>query len=340
MTPVDDLHALLVCPACRGALAWSQAEGRCASCGRAYPVLDGIPVMLVERSAAEHDEIEHLHGHQHKHQQAAFFDRELAEEFEITRPHGTPALYRWLLVEKFRRSMTGLEAAVPGATALAVCAGSGMDAELLARAGARVIAADISLGAARRARERARRHGLAIVPLVADVEGLPFADGSLDLVYVHDGLHHLEEPTRGLQEMARVAGRAVSVTEPARAAATALAVRLGLALEQEDAGNRVARLTPAEVADALRARGFEIVHAERYAMYYRHEPGRAFRLLSRPWLLPAVTAAWRAANAAIGRAGNKLTVSAVRAAAPRAASACVPARPTAAGKEPTAARER
>src|SRR5439155_661416 len=86
---------------------------------------------------------------------------------------------------------------------------------------------------------------------------------TVPLVYVHAGLHHLEEPGAGLAEMARVAARAVSVTEPARAAVTALAVRLGLALAREEAGNRVARLLPAEVAAELRARGFRVVHADR-----------------------------------------------------------------------------
>lgn len=118
-----------------------------------------------------------------------------------------------------------------------------MDAEFLARSGATVISSDISLGAAKRSAERAKRYGLRILPLVADVEHLPFLDRSVDLVYVHDGLHHLEKPLAGIAEMSRVASRAVSVTEPAQAAATRLAVRFGLALEREDAGNRVARVT-------------------------------------------------------------------------------------------------
>ncbi|MCA1571279.1 MAG: class I SAM-dependent methyltransferase [Chloroflexi bacterium] len=36
----------------------------------------------------------------------------------------------------------------------------------------------------------ARRGGA----VVADVEHLPYADRSLDMVYVHDGLHHLSDP--------------------------------------------------------------------------------------------------------------------------------------------------
>ena len=169
--------------------------------------------------------------------QREYFDRENDAAFEITRPHGTPRLHQWLLADKFRRSVTELRPMVDGALVVSVCGGSGMDAEFLARAGATVVVADISLGAARRTTERARRFGLPIVPVVADATRLPLADRSVDIAYVHDGLHHLDRPFAGLAEMARVARRAVSVTEPARAAVTAAAVRVGLALEQEEAGN-------------------------------------------------------------------------------------------------------
>ena len=93
---VFEICNLLVCPGCRGSLCWSSDDVRCEVCARAYPVVDGIPVLLLDQSAAEHDELEHLHAHgyghshDHKQQQAAYFDHEEAAEFEIARPHGTP----------------------------------------------------------------------------------------------------------------------------------------------------------------------------------------------------------------------------------------------------------
>jgi ubiquinone/menaquinone biosynthesis C-methylase UbiE len=299
---VSDLRRLLACPDCLTELAWSQRSVTCRSCVSSFPLVDGVPVVLPRLTEAT----------ELKRNQAEYFDGDVDPEYEITRPHGAARLYSWLLEEKFRRSITGLRDILDDATVLTVCAGSGLDAEFLARTGARVIAADISLGASQRAAERGRRHGLPITAVVADVERLPFAGESIDVVYVHDGLHHLDRPEVGLAEMARVARRAVCVNEPARAAATRVGVRLGIAVDHEDSGNRVARLTLAEITNALRARGFQSVVAERYAMYYRHEPGTVARLLSVKALLPVTIRGFRVANRLAGRFGNKLAVQAVR----------------------------
>jgi ubiquinone/menaquinone biosynthesis C-methylase UbiE/uncharacterized protein YbaR (Trm112 family) len=315
------LPSTYACPECASTLVRRQEVHVCPQCGRRYPILDGIP-LFVDASLAAHDELEHL-GNEHRHAQmdaqdahkaaqSAYFDRTDLAEFEIERPSGSCALYEYLLTEKFRRSVAPLGGRLDGWSALVVCGGSGMDAEFLARSGAEVVTSDISLGAAERVRERGRRHNVGISPIVADVEHLPFFDQAFDLVYVHDGLHHLEDPMSGMREMARVARRAVAVTEPARAAATAAAVRVGAALEREEAGNRVARLELREAAAELEAAGFTVVRAARYAMFYRHVPGRVMSLLSRKMLLPSIVTAWRLADRLIGRFGNKLTIVARR----------------------------
>jgi ubiquinone/menaquinone biosynthesis C-methylase UbiE/uncharacterized protein YbaR (Trm112 family) len=286
----------LVCPACREPLH----DVTCASCGERYAVEDGIAMLLPPGSRTEA-----------KERQAAWFDAADAE-YEIERPAGTPAFHAWLLREKFRRGTSELARLLPGASALAVCGGSGLDAELLARAGARATSADVSLGASRRVLARARRHGVQLTAIVADAEALPYADRSIDIVYVHDGLHHVDRPLAALAEMARVARLAVSVNEPARAAATRLAVRGRLAHDHEEAGNAVRRLTLEEVTTTLRDRGFRIARAERYAMVYRHEAGAVSRLLSRPHLMPIAARAVRGLDPLGARVGNKLTVQAVR----------------------------
>lgn len=292
-----DLKALLACPACRSQLRWARGA-ECVSCGRTYECVDSIPTLLLDDD-----------GSKHKLAQASYFD-DAGDAWEIQRPRGAPRLHAWLLMEKFRRAVSVLD--LGGRTVVAACAGSGMDAELLARAGAHVVALDISPGAARRIKERARRHSVDILPVVADVERLPFADRSVDVAFVHDGLHHLEQPELGLTELARVARLAVSINEPARAALTRLAVRGGLAVDEEESGNRVARLVPADVTAELTRHGFRTVRSERYAMYYTHEPGRAARVLSAPLAYPLARTLFVAGNWIAGRFGNKLAVQALR----------------------------
>jgi glycosyltransferase involved in cell wall biosynthesis/SAM-dependent methyltransferase len=305
----------LVCPLCRTSLRTLTAPNArwfCAACRWAGATSSGIPVFLPQPTNAGHDELDHHHSRGHKVAQADHFDRPSEEAFEIARPHGAPRLYGFLLGEKFRRAVGPIRPHLVGASALTVCGGSGMDAESLARAGARVITSDLSLGAAIRAVARSDLYDLGLESIVADVEHLPFGDQTVDLVAVHDGLHHLDDPSMGLAEMARVARRWVIVSEPARAFITRLAIRLGLALETEQAGNRVARMEPAEVAVFLEARGFVVLRAERYAMYYPHHPGAGFTLLSRPVVFPIVRLGWRLASALLGRFGNKMVVVAER----------------------------
>jgi SAM-dependent methyltransferase len=299
------LRALLVCPACRSGLRWSGETVCCQACLAGFPVIEGIPVFIDLAADADVDS-------DYKRRQVEFFDHEAAD-FETTRPHGAPALYRWLMGEKQRRAIVGIESLLPSATVVTVCGGSGMDAEYLARHGARVIVTDLSLGAVRRARERGVKHGLDLVPVVADAEHLPFRDGAVTAAFVHDGLHHLQDPLVGAAEMARVAGLAVSINEPARAAATAIAMRVGIAHEREDAGNTVERISTHAIEDILIAAGYRMIGAERYAMYYQHVPGAWMRFLSRDRLFPIATSALRGFNRVAGAVGNKSSVRAVRA---------------------------
>jgi uncharacterized protein YbaR (Trm112 family)/SAM-dependent methyltransferase len=310
-----DLLDLLVCPTCRGGLVSDSVRRTlgCTACGARYPVHLEIPILL---PPALQQAERHADRSGHKHQQVAFFDQDPRDDFGITRPRGAPELHAWLLREKFRRSILGLEGLLPTSTALTICGGSGIDAEFLAEKGARVILSDISLGVVLQARERARRFGLDFELVVADAEALPFRNSSVDIVYVHDGLHHLEQPSVGLAEMARVARRAVSITEPAAARATAAAIRLGWAESQEEAGNPVRRLSLDEIVSDLTVRGFRPIRPHRYAMSYRHWPGRPMTILSTGFLLPLAKAGFALLNRAFGRYGNKLAVQAIRDAEP------------------------
>ena len=43
----------LVCPVCFSALRFSDAEVVCVACGRNYPMVDGIPVLIAERATLQ-----------------------------------------------------------------------------------------------------------------------------------------------------------------------------------------------------------------------------------------------------------------------------------------------
>jgi SAM-dependent methyltransferase len=312
----EDLRSLLTCPVCRrgnlAGLITGVEDGKltCTACGEIYAVHGGVPILVPPGADPhqDHDELDHAHAH--KRRQAVHFDRAVVEEFETVRPHGTPRAHRWLLGNKLARAVARLPE-LRGVTVVDACCGSGMEAEWLARNGARVLAVDLSEGAARRARARARRFGLDYLVVVGDVEQLPVRNRAADVAFVHDGLHHLADPLRGIRELTRVANQAVSISEPADAALTQVAVRLGLASNEEEAGNQVRRLRPGQVLNELEAVGFS-ARCERYLMYYGHEPGPAAHLLSRPLLYPAFKAGFGAANRLAGRWGNKLCVTGIR----------------------------
>jgi len=47
---VAQMLEMLVCPACHGRLVLESGEVRCRECGKSYPIVDGIPVLLVSRT--------------------------------------------------------------------------------------------------------------------------------------------------------------------------------------------------------------------------------------------------------------------------------------------------
>jgi ubiquinone/menaquinone biosynthesis C-methylase UbiE len=70
--------------------------------------------------------------------------------------------------------------------------GHGMASVVLARAGARVTAFDLSPGYVAECRQRAHHNGVTVHAIVADAEQLPFADASFDIIWGNAILHHLD----------------------------------------------------------------------------------------------------------------------------------------------------
>jgi SAM-dependent methyltransferase len=253
-------------------------------------------------------------GRSAKDLQIEYYDDHVIDpEFEIARPHGQPKLYEYLMEFKFNRATHLMTSPLLGCTVLDICCGSGMDAEMLARSGARVAAVDISSGCLDRARARARRYGVTYQLVRADAEHLPFADRSFDYCFVHDGLHHLADPDLAVGEMARVARRGLVITEPADALVTRLPIRLGLMKPFEDAGNYVKRMHPRRLELSCRALGFDRIRTSRYLVKYGHPPSARWRLFDSPLLFSVAKVAFLAiGDGVMGRWGNKLAFVAER----------------------------
>lgn len=50
---IEKSLSALACPSCHGPLRAEDAHIHCQSCGLAYPIIDGIPVLIVERGTAK-----------------------------------------------------------------------------------------------------------------------------------------------------------------------------------------------------------------------------------------------------------------------------------------------
>ena len=47
----EELRAILACPACKGDLLFEETRIICPRCRKAFPIRDGIPVMLLSEAA-------------------------------------------------------------------------------------------------------------------------------------------------------------------------------------------------------------------------------------------------------------------------------------------------
>ncbi|HEY1902257.1 MAG TPA: Trm112 family protein [Terracidiphilus sp.] len=51
---LESILGQLACPACLGDLRLADNRLVCAACGRSYPIVDGIPVLIVDRARDAH----------------------------------------------------------------------------------------------------------------------------------------------------------------------------------------------------------------------------------------------------------------------------------------------
>jgi ubiquinone/menaquinone biosynthesis C-methylase UbiE len=102
----------------------------------------------------------------------------------------------------------------------------------------------------------------------ADIEALPFTDGSADLVIVARSLHHLLDPGLGVRELFRVSRRGLAILEPADSFLMPLFKWIGIAQHTEDAGNIVLRFTRSDFEQYLNGQAHSLSY--RKCLYYYH----------------------------------------------------------------------
>ena len=105
---------------------------------------------------------------------------------------GQVRMWRDLMVEALRIQ--------PGDTVMDLAAGTGTSTTAIAREGARVVAADFSLGMM----SEGRRRGVPVPFVGAYGQHLPFATDSFDAAVISFGLRNVHEPRMALAEMVRV----------------------------------------------------------------------------------------------------------------------------------------
>ena len=198
---------ILACPRDRGALRSQGAALVCAH-GHAYPVIDGIPVLLVAEARQTHWVADLALAATGAPPEPAGAAPEAVDRFVQEAVGATSGyLYGPLINRLTEYPIPELDpAAQPGQRFLEVGCNWGRWCIAAARAGYEVLGVDPSLDAVLAARRVTRSVGLVATYVVADGRYLPLADESVDVAFSYGVLQHFarEDARAALGEMRRV----------------------------------------------------------------------------------------------------------------------------------------
>lgn len=289
---LTDVMDRLRCRQCQGT-AFSERSPlvyECDSCGTPWFHVSPQVVRMIDDDEQTEEEQREANFHDSEN------DSEERRGLELTRPYGFFRSYEFVQLFNLntaRHLLAQCGLSLLDNTMLSLCCGRGMDLDFFARIGACVSGIDISLSSLLVAEERMTEtypHLASRLEVLVhgSVSELPFNDGSWDIAYVHDGLHHVEDPLVAMREMCRVARKGVLVVEPNDSRLMRTLTLLGIAPQQEPAGNYVHRFTRSELAAIARQFGFGHVSADYAFLTCPHTPQRIFKILDWPpalWLL-------------------------------------------------------
>ncbi len=204
----SDILRFLSCPACGVSLQRSptadSADLCCGSCGRAWPVRDGIPDLTFPDDLQKEDS-----------ESRTFWNR-IARFYDVI--NLVTGLLRGVSTSKERRELVAGLGLAPGSAVLEVATGTGRNLEYLTEAVGEkgvVFGLDLSAPMLGIARQRAGRLQGRIQLTLANSQHLPDPDGIFDAVLDGAGIKYYPDKGRAMREMLRVVrpGGKVLVTE-------------------------------------------------------------------------------------------------------------------------------
>ena len=128
--------------------------------------------------------------------------------------YGTRNPVARFLVERFLRAVDAAVAAAAPESVLDVGCGEGVVTERIARLLPETAVVGLDVADPRLVREWDARAGGNLVFHAGSAYSLPYPDGAFELVCALEVLEHLERPAAGLDELARVASRALVLSVP------------------------------------------------------------------------------------------------------------------------------
>lgn len=189
----------LACPRCHGALETLQDAGggsrlACAA-GHAYPVVDGIPILLIDEVEPTQPGYWATRHEVHPTHELGVGEDGIDPYVRIVLLGTSGNLYRDV-GDRLQRYPIPVFPLAAGGGRVVVDIGSnwGRWCVAAARAGYRPIGVEPSLGAVRAARRVAAQLGVEAAYVVGDGRHLPLRDGSVDVVFSYSVLQHFAKP--------------------------------------------------------------------------------------------------------------------------------------------------